>query len=80
MKKPSRRSLFLAALELAVYAAVVAAYVFLVLDLLSDWLKQLWSDRRDVYAFVAISLMIVQAIGLEGITSFLLSFLRQRRR
>lgn len=80
MKNTSRLTLLLFALELAVYAAAVATYVFLVLHFLGGWLKQLWLDRRDIYAFVAISLMIVQAIGLEVITSFLLSFLRQRRR
>lgn len=80
MKNTSWRALLLVVIELAVYAAVVGLYVFLVLHFLSGWLKQLWLDRRDVYAFVAITLMIVQAIGLEGITGFVLSFLRQRRR
>ncbi|MGA8659542.1 MAG: hypothetical protein WB586_25750 [Chthoniobacterales bacterium] len=80
MKNTNWRLLLLVVIELAIYAAVVGVYVFLVVHFLGGWLKQLWVDRRDVYAFVAISLMIAQAIGLEGITGFVLSFLRRRRR
>ena len=80
MKKTNGRLLLLAAIELAVCVAVISTYVSLVPHLLSDWLKELWSRQRDVYALAAIALIIVQAVGLELIISFLLSLLRQRRR
>jgi len=80
MKKTNRRLLLLTAIELAVCVAVISTYLSLVPPLLSDWLKELWSHQRDVYALVAIALIIVQAVGLELIISFLLSLLRQGRR
>jgi hypothetical protein len=80
MKKTNGRLLLLAAIELAVCVAVICTYVSLVPHLLSDWLKELWSHQRDVYALVAIALIIVQAVGLELLLSFLLSLVRQRRR
>ena len=80
MKKPNRRLLLLAVAELVVCVAVISIYVSLVPHLLSDWLKELWAHERDVYALAAIGLIIVQAVGLELVISFLLSLLRQGRR
>ena len=80
MKKTNRRLLLLTAIELAVCVAVIGTYLSLVPPLLSDWLKELWSHQRDAYALVAIALIVVQAVGLELIISFLLSLLRQGRR
>ena len=64
--------------ELAIYAVLVVAYFFLVLHFLGHWLQQLQSQHHYTYAFVAILLIIGQAVLLESVTTFLLRLLRGR--
>ena len=67
--------------ELVLYSLFVALYLFLVFHYLSDWLKSMFSDNRIEYAVSALVLMFVQSIGLERVTTGLLSFiLRGRKR
>jgi hypothetical protein len=80
MSAPSKRTLIGFAVELLIYAALIAVYFFLVLRFLGDWLKALFLYRRDLYAVVAILLMIGQAVGLEFVTNILATFLRLRKR
>jgi hypothetical protein len=65
-------------LECAIYSVLVVAYFFLVLHFLGGWLKDLFDHRRWVYAFVALGLMLGQAVVLEMVTSLLLRFTRSR--
>jgi hypothetical protein len=65
-------------IELAVYAALVTGYFFLVLHYLSGGLQKLHLDHVKVYALVAIVLIIGQAIILESVTTWLLRYLRGR--
>jgi hypothetical protein len=53
-------------------------YLILVLHFLLDWLKELFTKQREVYAYVAILLMIGQAVGLERVTSILVHLTRRR--
>jgi hypothetical protein len=66
------------AIELAIYAVLVVAYFFLVLNLLGEWLYQLESQHRYIYAGVAILLIIGQAVLLESVTTFLIRLIRGR--
>jgi hypothetical protein len=79
MKKEARATLQAFLIELAVYAALVVTYFFLVLHLLGGWLHDLSSHHRYVYALTAILLIIVQAVFLEAVTTFLLRLLRGGR-
>jgi hypothetical protein len=79
MPAPPKRTLLGFAIELAIYAALIAAYFFLVLRFLGDWLRSLFLEHRDLYAAVAISLMIGQAVALELVTNILATFLRLRK-
>jgi hypothetical protein len=79
MSAPSKRTLLGFAIELVIYAALIAIYFFLVLRFLGDWLRSLFLEHRDVYAAVAISLMIGQAVVLELVTNILAAFLRLRK-
>ena len=79
MSAPSKRTLLGFAIELVIYAALVAIYFFLVLRFLGDWLRSLFLEHRDVYAAVAILLMIGQAVALELVTNILATFLRLRK-
>lgn len=78
MKKEAAKTLRAFAIELGIYALFVVVYFFLVLHLLGGWLFGLESQHRLLYAFVAILLIIGQAIALEIITTFLLRRLRGR--
>jgi uncharacterized membrane protein len=80
MKKETAKTLRAFAIELAIYGVLVVAYFFLVLHFLGGWLYQLESQRRYVYASVAILLMIGQAVLLQIVTTFLLRFIRRRAR
>lgn len=64
--------------ELAVYAALVTAYFFLVLHFLGDWLNELEKGHAKTYAGVALLLIIGQAVALESVTTFLLRLIRGR--
>jgi len=78
MKKDAAKNLRAFAIELAVYAVLVTCYFFLVLHLLGDWLYRLESQHRYVYAGVALSLIIGQAVLLDSVTTLLFRFLRRR--
>jgi hypothetical protein len=79
MSAPSKRTLLGFAIELVIYAALIAIYFFLVLRFLGDWLRSLFLEHRDLYAAVAILLMIGQAVVLELVTNILATFLRLRK-
>jgi hypothetical protein len=79
MSAPSKRTLLGFAIELVIYAVLIAIYFFLVLRFLGDWLRSLFLEHRDVYAAVAILLMIGQAVALELVTNILATFLRLRK-
>ena len=66
------------AIELAIYAVLVIAYFFLVLNLLGQWLYELEIHRRYTYAALAILLIIGQAVLLENLTTFLIRLIRGR--
>jgi hypothetical protein len=80
MPAPPKRTLLGFAIELVIYGVLIAIYFSLVLRFLGDWLKSLFFDHRDLYAAVAILLMIGQAVGLELVTNLLATFLRLRKR
>ncbi len=66
-------------IELAVYAVFVTVYFFLVLHFLSGWLQDLHLNHVKLYAFVAIVLIIGQAVVLESVTTWLMRLLRGGR-
>jgi hypothetical protein len=78
MTPEARKTFFSFLIELVVYGILVAAYFFLVLHFLGDWLADL--DKRSVrlYASVAIGLIICQSVVLEWVTTFLFRLLRGR--
>jgi hypothetical protein len=65
--------------EVLIYAVLVAAYLAVVINFLTGWLKGLFSQHPAVYAFVSIGLMILQSVGLEKLTSALVSSNRRSR-
>jgi hypothetical protein len=78
MTKDTAKTLRAFLIELAIYAALVISYFFLVLHFLGSWLQQLETQHRVAYATVAILLIIGQAILLESVTTLLLRIIRGR--
>ena len=67
------------AIELIVYAILVVAYFFLILRTLGPWLTDLYDSNLRVYAVASLVLIVVQAVILEAITSFLIDRLGLER-
>ncbi|MEN3332738.1 MAG: hypothetical protein V7641_2103 [Blastocatellia bacterium] len=65
-------------LELSIYTLLVTAYVLLVLNFLSGWLKNLYDTGKTRYAIICLLLIIGQGIVLETVTSALLRFIRTK--
>jgi len=78
-KKEKTSTLRAFLVELAVYAAFVTGYFFLVLHYLSGWLQELHLHHVRTYALIAIVLIIGQAVVLESVTTWLLRLLRGGR-
>ena len=60
-------------LELLIYGVLLFVYFFTVLRFLDEPLYNLFNQNLWVYAGAALLLIVVQAVVLEWITSFLLS-------
>ena len=50
---------------------LVVCYYFLVLNLMGDWLFDLFKGHRHAYAAVALALVVVQGVCLDLVTTFL---------
>lgn len=59
------------AIELLIYSILVVGYFVLVLRLLAAPLYGLFSTNLTLYAFVALGLIIAQAVVLDAITTFI---------
>ncbi len=76
MKNPVVRKMIGSFLiELVIYAVLVIAYFFVVLRLLGDPLNDLYRDNLTLYAFLALALIVAQAVLLEAVTSFIMGLL-----
>ena len=80
MKRNGAKRLRVFAIELAIYALFVAAYFFLVLHLLGNWLYRLETQHRVFYAVVALLLIAGQAVVLDAVTTLLFRLLRRHWR
>jgi hypothetical protein len=80
MRKPKTMPLIRSfAIEVLIYTALVIGYFVLVLRLLGEPLKKLFTDHLTLYAFAALALIVVQGVVLEFLTSFLVNRLRLER-
>ena len=78
VKKDTALTLRAFLIELVIYTVLVVVYFFFVLHFIGPSLLQLEVHHRYGYAFLAIALVIGQAILLEALTTFLLRMLRGR--
>ena len=80
MKPEIKEFLKNSSIELLVYSALVLGYFFLVLHFLGDWLHRLFVSNRQLYAAVALGLILGQGIVLELLTTALLRLVGAARR
>ena len=66
-------------LELVLYGVLVIAYFFLILQSIGVWLTELYYTNLNLYAVVALALIVVQGLFLEMVTSFLIERLGLER-
>ncbi len=66
-------------IEMAVYGLLLVAYFYVALIFLGEPLAKLYQENLTLYALIALTLMVVQAVFLEFITSFLFDFLGLHR-
>ena len=64
--------------EIAGYGLFIAAYYFLLLHFLGDWLKSLFDDHKSLYAAAALVLIALQGTLLELITAALTHLFRKK--
>jgi hypothetical protein len=84
MKKGGRLKRFgsfgLLAVEVAIYAVLVAGYLLLVVRFLSPFLQHAFQDRRILYSALAVLLMLGQGFLLELLTTLLVRLFARARR
>jgi hypothetical protein len=66
-------------IEMVIYGILVVAYFYLVLRYLGVFLNGLYHNNLIVYAILGLILIVVQAVVLEAVTSFLVDRLRLER-
>jgi hypothetical protein len=58
---------------MAIYAALVTIYLYLIVRYLGDWLVTLYHENLPLYAIVALLFIVVQAVFLDSVTTFLMN-------
>ncbi len=67
-------------MEIALYACFVSAYFFLVLHFLGNWVKHVFDENKALYAILALTLILVQGILLEMLTTALLKLIQRKEK
>jgi hypothetical protein len=65
--------------ELLLYAMLLVVYFAFALHYLGGWFKELYDHDRDLFAVMALVVMIAQTVGLEIVSSFLIWLLRRKK-
>jgi uncharacterized membrane protein YcjF (UPF0283 family) len=73
MTKRTKRLIRNSLLEVMIYGVLLAIYFLTVLSYLDEPLYNLFNQNLWVYAGAALLLIVVQAVVLEWVTSFLIS-------
>ena len=66
-------------IELVLYGVLVVGYFLVALRLLNDYLNGLFYSNLVLYAILALFLIVVQGVLLDGVTSFLLNQIKLDR-
>lgn len=66
-------------IEMAVYGVLLVGYFYIALRYLAEPLAMLFNNNLVVYGIIGLALIIIQAVFLEFVTSFLFDFLGLHR-
>ena len=66
-------------IELIVYGILLVIYFFAVLRFLGDPINNLYANNTVIYAIVGLGLIVLQAVALEAVTSYLIRLLQLDR-
>jgi hypothetical protein len=66
-------------IEMVIYAALVVGYFYLALRFLGNPLKHLFTNNLELYAFLALVLVVAQGVLLEALTSLIVNWLKLER-
>ena len=66
-------------IELIIYCILLISYFFAVLRFLGDFLVNLFHMQSYLYAFLGLGIIIIQAVLLEMVSSYLVRLLRLDR-
>ncbi len=77
MKKMESRKLIRNMLfEIIIYSILIFGYYLLVLRTMGDWLASIFNSNLVIYAFIGLGLIVVQAVVLDYLTSFLMKIIK----
>jgi len=77
MKKLEPRKLFRNLLiEILIYSVLIFGYYLIVLRYLDDWLLSLFQSSLSFYSLIGIGMIIIQAVLLDFVTSFLMKYIK----
>ncbi len=76
MRKRTKRLLFSFLMEMLIYGLLLLVYFLAVLRLLGEPLNRLFHLNSLAYALAALFIIVIQAVVLETVTSFMLKLLR----
>lgn len=79
METDTRRIIRNFLIELVLYGVLVVGYFLLVLRSIGGWLTALYYENLPLYAIAALVLIVVQAVVLEKVTTFLIERLGLER-
>ena len=63
-------------IEIVIYGILVFGYYLLVLRWLDDWLMTIFNTNLVYYAFAGLGMILIQAVLLDFVTSFLMKFIK----
>ncbi len=72
MNPDTRKRLRIFGIQMIIYAVLVTIYLYLVWLYLGDWLLTLYQENLPLYAVVCLAFIVVQAVVLDTVTTFLM--------
>lgn len=63
-------------IEIIIYSFLIFGYYLLVLRWLDDWLLSVFNSNLVYYAFVGLGMILIQAVLLDFVTSYLMKFIK----
>ena len=65
---------------MVIYAVLVTIYLYLVWRYLWDWLVMLYHENLPLYAIICLVFIVVQAVFLDSVTTFIMDRLGLNRK